>query len=78
MVKFLLWALVLIFCWPLALLVAAVRVPYKVLVVTGKVSATSVKWTALGAGALSSGIKPKRGWHSPRTPVGLLEKRKSA
>ncbi len=78
MVKFLLWALVLILCWPLALLVAGVWIPYKLFVVTGKVSAKSVKWTALGAGALTSGVKPKPGWHSPSTPVGLLEKRKSA
>lgn len=46
MVKFLLYAILVVLCWPVALLVACIWIPYKFLVVSGKITAWSFRKTA--------------------------------
>ena len=78
MIKFLLFAILTVLCWPLGLLIAAVWIPCKLLAFTGKATTKSAGLGVRGLGALTANIKPKDHWHSIDTPVGLLEKRKSA
>ncbi len=73
--KVLLFLLVAVLCWPVALLYAIVWATIQILVLSGKVTAGSVKLGSLGLGAITGNIKPKDHWYSIDTPVGLREKR---
>jgi len=44
-IRFLLYCILLVICWPLALLIALVWIPYKILVGTGKMTAWSIRKT---------------------------------